>query len=149
MFSNPDQPPTYPKRIDSQKAAAKVFVDQMIEGQDYIGFNSFGTDKNDQFDLPPQPSMDLVRLKIDSLVKGTNAKDFVPSIFESMTNITATQPSRPQDEVRAVIILHDAGASNVGSAEEDAIVSAALSPNPKIYLFTVLYYDGGSTSSRY
>ena len=147
MFSNPDQPPTYPKRIDSQKAAAKVFVDQMIEGQDYIGFNSFGTDKNDEFDLLFQPNMALVKLKIDSLVKGTNAKDFVPSIFESMTNITVTQPSRPQDEVRAVIILHDAGASNVGSAEEDAIVAAALSPSPKIFLFTVLYYDGGSTSS--
>jgi hypothetical protein len=97
--------------------------------------------------------MDLVRLKLESLVKGTNAKDFVPSIFESMTNITVTQyyPNgslqRPMDEVRAVIILHDAGASNVGSAEEDAIVAAALSPSPKIYLFTVLYYDGGSTSS--
>ncbi len=153
MFSNPDQPPTYPHRNDSAKAAGKVFVDQMIEGQDYIGFNSFGTEKNDEFDLPPQPQMDLVRLKLDSLVKGTNAKDFVPSIFESMTNITDTQyyPNgslqRPMDEVRAVIILHDAGASNVGSAEEDAIVAAALSPSPKIYLFTVLYYDGGSTSS--
>jgi len=153
MFSNPDQPPTYPHRNDSAKAAGKVFVDQMKEGQDYVGFNSFGTKLNDKFDLPPQPSMDLVRLKLESLVKGTNAKDFVPSIFESMTNITVTQyyPNgslqRPMDEVRAVIILHDAGASNVGSAEEDAIVAAALSPSPKIYLFTVLYYDGGSTSS--
>jgi hypothetical protein len=91
--------------------------------------------------------MSLVKLKIDSLVKGTNGQEFVPSIFESITNITATQPSRPQDEVRAVIVLHDAGASSVGQAEENAIVAAALSPNPKIYLFTILYYDGKGTSS--
>ena len=147
MFSNKDEPPVGAKRIDSAKAAAKVFVDQMKEGQDYIGFNSFGTEKNDQFDLPPQPSMSLVKSRIDSLVKGTNGQEFVPSIYESINNITATQPFRPQDEVRAVIILHDAGASSVSVAEENAIVSAALSPNPKIYLFTVLYYDGGSTSS--
>jgi hypothetical protein len=147
MFSNKDEPPIGAKRIDSAKAAAKVFVDQMIEGQDYVGFNSFGTEKNNQFDLPPQASMDLVKTKIDSLVKGTNGQGFVPSIYESLNNITATQPYRPQDEVRAVILLHDAGASSVSIAEEDAIVAVALAANPKIYIFTVLYYDGGSTSS--
>jgi len=146
MFGNPDLP--YDNRANSSKAAAKAFVDEMKEGQDYIGLNSFGTYKNDKFDLPPQPKMDLVKTNIDDLVKGSTAGDFAASITDSMTNITVTQPFRPQDEVRAVIVLHDAGASSVGSAEENAIVSAALSPNPKIYLFTVLYYDGGSSSSN-
>jgi hypothetical protein len=145
MFGNPDPP--YPDRAGSSKAAAKAFVDEMKNGQDYIGLNSFGTYKNDEFDLPPQASMILVKENIDDLVKGSSAGDFAASITDSITNITVTQPYRPLDEVRAVIVLHDAGASNVKDAEEDAIVSAALSPNPKIYLFTVLYYDGGSTSS--
>jgi hypothetical protein len=147
MFSNPDQPPTYPKRIDSAKAAAAVFVDEMIQGQDYIGLTSFGTEKNEKFHLPPQANLDLVNTKIDNLVKGTNAQEFGPSIIDSITNITETQGDRPDDEVRAVIVLRDAGGGNI-NADIDAIVAPALAANPKIYIFTVYYYDGGSTTSN-
>jgi hypothetical protein len=45
-----------------------------------------------------------------------------------------------------VIVLKDAGTFSISNAEKDAIVSAALSSNPKIYIFTILYYDGGTTS---
>jgi len=147
MFSNPDQPPTYPKRIDSAKAAAAVFVDEMIQGQDYIGLTSFGTEKNEKFHLPPQANLDLVNTKIDNLVKGTNAQEFGPSIIDSITNITETQGDRPDDEVRAVIVLRDAGGGNIND-NIDAIVAPALAANPKIYIFTVYYYDGGSTTSN-
>jgi hypothetical protein len=147
MFSNPDQPPTYPNRIDSAKAAAAVFVDEMIEGQDYIGLTSFGTEKNDQFHLSPQANLDLVNTKIDNLVKGTNAQEFGPSITDSITNITQTQGDRPDDEVRAVIVLRDAGGGNIDD-DIDALVAPALAEIPPIYIFTIYYYDGGSTTSN-
>jgi hypothetical protein len=145
IFQNNDNPG--PKRIDSAKAAAKVFVDEMVEGQDYIGLTSFGTWKNDQFHLPPQASLELVKTKVDNLVKGTNAQEFGPSITESISNITDTQPLRPQDEVRAVIVLRDAGGGNI-AGDMDALIAPALSANPKILIFTVYYYDGGSSGSN-
>jgi hypothetical protein len=147
MFQNPDQPPTYPHRIDSAKAAASVFVGCMTQGQDYIGLTSFGTEKNDKFHLPPQSNLGLVNTKVTALVKGTNAGDFGDSITESITNITETQPFRPQDEVRAVIVLRDAGGGNI-NGDMDALIAPALSANPKIYIFTVYYYDGHSTGSN-
>jgi hypothetical protein len=145
IFQNNDNPG--PKRIDSAKAAAKVFVDEMDSNKDWIGLTSFGTWKNDQVHLPPQTSLDLVKIKIDNLVKGTNAQEFGPSITESISNITETQGSRPQDEVRAVIVLRDAGGGNI-NGDMDAIIAPALASNPKIYIFTVYYYDGGSTTSN-
>jgi len=147
MFSNPDQPPTYPKRIDSAKAAAAVFVSEMIQGQDYVGLTSFGTEKNEKFHLPPQSNLALVNTKIDNLVKGTNAQEFGPSISDSITNITETQDDRPADEVRAVIVLRDAGGGNIDD-DIDALVTPALAADPKIFIFTVYYYDGGSTTSN-
>jgi hypothetical protein len=149
IFQNNDVPG--PKRIDSAKAAAKAFVDEMVEGQDYVGLISFGTEANNQFHLPPQASMDLVNLKIDNLTRGTNARDFGASIYDSISNITWTQnnppPGRPQDEVRAVIVLRDAGGGNIND-DIDALIAPALNANPKIYIFTVYYYDGSSTTSN-
>ena len=85
MFSNPDPP--YISRHESAKAAVTTFLDQMNDGQDHIGLNSFGSENNQQFDLPPQTSITLVKDHLDLLVKGTSGKGFASSITESMTNI--------------------------------------------------------------
>ena len=90
MFSNKDPP--YSSRAESSKVAAYGFVDDMLgAGQsNYIGLNSFGGEVNDPFHLPPQTNHTLLDLKIAQLVKGNSAKDFGPSITESMQNITST-----------------------------------------------------------
>ena len=135
-------------RLGSAKEAAKAFVDEMKQGQDYIGLISFGTDNNNEFHLAPQADLGLVKTKIDSLLQGKQSKYLGPSITEAMNNITATQPSRPLDEVRAVIVLNDGNSNIDNQGEMDAFVALAGSTNPKIYIFTVVYLDGAPTNDN-
>ena len=135
-------------RLGSAKEAAKAFVDEMKQGQDYIGLISFGTDNNNEFHLAPQADLGLVKNKIDSLLQGKQSKYLGPSITEAMNNITATQPSRPLDEVRAVIVLNDGNSNIDNQGEMDAFVALAGSSIPKIYIFTVVYLDGSPTNDN-
>jgi hypothetical protein len=134
-------------RLWNSKEAAKVFVDTLGYGS-FIGLISYGTENNNQFHLAPQVDPDLVKAKIDSLQQGTKSKNLSPSIMEAMHNITVTQPYRPLDKVRAVIVLND-GNSNIQNQDEmDALVGYATSQNPKIFIFTVLYLDGAPTNTN-
>jgi hypothetical protein len=135
-------------RLGSAKEAAKAFVDEMKHGQDYIGLISFGTDNNNQFHLAPQADLGYVKTKIDSLLQGKQSKYLGPSITEAMNNITLTQPSRPLDEVRAVIVLNDGNSNIDNQGEMDAFVALAGSATPKIYIFTVVYLDGAPTNDN-
>jgi hypothetical protein len=135
-------------RLGSAKEAAKAFVDEMKQGQDYIGLVSFGTDNNNQFHLSPQADLGLVKNKIDSLLQGKQSKMLDESITEAINNITMTQPSRPQDEVRAVILLNDGNNNIDNQGQMDAFVGLAGSANPKIYIFTVVYLDGAPTNDN-
>jgi hypothetical protein len=135
-------------RLGSAKEAAKAFVDEMKQGQDYIGLVSFGTDNNNQFHLSPQADLGLVKIKIDSLLQGKQSKMLDESITESINNITTTQPFRPQDEVRAVIVLNDGNNNIDNQGQMNAFVASANSANPKIYIFTVVYLDGAPTNDQ-
>jgi hypothetical protein len=135
-------------RLGSAKEAAKAFVDEMNQGQDYIGLTSFGTDNNNQFHLSPQADLGLVKNQIDSLLQGKQSKYLGPSITEAISNITTSQPYRPQDEVRAVIVLNDGNSNIDNQGEMDAFVASAGSATPKIYIFTVVYLDGAPTNDN-
>ena len=135
-------------RLGSAKEAAKAFVGEMVQGQDYIGLTSFGTDNNNQFHLAPQADLGLVNNQIESLLQGKQSKNLGPSITDAVNNITTTQPSRPQDEVRAVIVLNDGNSNIDNQGEMDTFVASALNANPKIYIFTVVYLDGAPTNDN-
>jgi hypothetical protein len=135
-------------RLGSSKEAAKAFVDEMKQGQDYVGLISFGTDNNNQFHLAPQADLGLVKTKIISLFQGQQSKMLDESIAEAINNITITQPYRPHDEVRAVIVLNDGNNNIDNQGQMDAFVGLANSANPRIYIFTVVYLDGVPTNDQ-
>jgi hypothetical protein len=150
IFSNKEDPPSSDHRIDSAKYAAGLFVDEMERNAtSFIGLTSFGTDKNDQFHMPPVDTLPVIKTKIENLVKGTNAQDLGPSITDSMVNITSTAYQRANpDKIRAVILLNDGGSNINNQGEMDAIVNYAKSQTPPIWIFTVLYYDGEATTAN-
>jgi len=135
------------ERINQSRAAAKVFVDHMNQGQDYVGLTSYGTDNNLKWDLPPQPSLELVKINLDKLIKGNKA-EFNQSIFRAINNITDTQPGRPLDVVRAVIILADPGGIGLDDTEILAIQMAANHTAPITHIFSVYYDNGTATSDK-
>jgi len=124
--------------------AAKAFVGTCTEGQDYIGVTAY-SDTSDIINLAPTPSLSLVNLALDNLKKGNKA-DFYASISHAIHNMTETQPFRPPDRVRAVIILEDPGGTSLKEWEMDALKTEAGSTTPFTYLF-VAFYDtaGGGT----
>lgn len=135
------------RRINETRAAAKVFIDHMNQGQDYVGLTSYGTDENLKWDLPPQPSLDLVKLNLDQLQKGNKA-EFNQSIFRAIKNITDTQPTRPMDVVRAVIILADPGGIGLDEEEILAIQMAANHTVPLTHIFSIYYDNGTATTDK-
>jgi hypothetical protein len=131
------------KYIDSI-TAAKAFVGTCVQGKDYIGVTAY-SDTSDVINLAPTASLSLVNLSLNNLKKGNKAW-LNESISHAIHNMTDTQPSRPIDTVRAVIVLEDPGGAALTNDEIDAIQAEAASTTPFTYLF-VVYYDtaGGGT----
>ena len=149
MWSNNDIPG--PKRMDSAKTAAHAFTTAMLTPEptgNWIGLDSFGYNKKDNPPLlSPQTDYSLVQNKIDLLKQGNNPQGMVESIVDSINNLTNTQATRPQDKVRAVIVLKDTskGGNNAGIP---AMTSLAQSTTPKTMVFTVYYNDGQGTAAE-
>ena len=122
--------------------AANAFVDTCVQGQDYVGVTTY-SDTTDQIQLAPTASLDLVKIKLGNLTKGSNAQLFNASISHAINNMTETQAVRPQDIVRAVIVLVDQGGTTLSVPEITALQTHAASTTPFTYLFVVFYDDAG------
>jgi len=124
---------------------AKAFVATCTEGQDYVGVTSYA-DTSDVINLAPTPILSLVNLSLDKLGKGNKAW-LADSIIHAIHNMTETQPLRPPDKVRAVIVLEDEGGASLQDSEIAAIRAEAASTTPFTYLF-VAYYDPAGGASK-
>jgi hypothetical protein len=129
---------------DFQKTinAAKAFVDTCIQGQDYVGVTTY-SDTTDEIQLAPTASLPLVKFKLDNLTKGSNAQLFNASISHAIDNMTQTQYSRPQDVIRAVIVLVDQGGTTLSDQSITNLQTQAAGTTPFTYLFVVFYDDAG------
>jgi hypothetical protein len=135
-------------RLWNAKEAAKAFVGEMKSDRDFVGLVSFGTDNNNQFHLAPFPNMTYVQQQITSLLQGSQSKDLPDSINEALHNITDTQPGRPDDEVRAVIVLNDGNSNIKNQGQLNSFVSYATGQYPPIYIYTILYLDGAPNNDQ-